>query len=170
MSKYVYGLVTIKLGDVANDGTMGTALTAIGDTVKDSCIFNETEATKTEFFIEESDDPVDSFTSQKGIETISWSTYNCSAQNLQRLFGGTVTGAGTVGDPYKWQPSDNQPEIEQSIEITDRKGNKLQVVRAKLTPKKAISFQATRLGQIDIVATILAPEADVRKYTFTQAA
>jgi hypothetical protein len=250
----ILGLVTIKLGNIASDGGMGTSLTTVGDTVKDSCVFNESDPTKTEFFIEESDDPVESFVSQKGIETIAWSTYNTSSENMARLFGGVNTpfktvatfgtvvgGSGYTNGTYKnvsltggtgsgaraditvasgavsaitlvyggqgytaldtlsastsdlgngtgfsvpaatlsnssatqstWEPPDNQTEVEQSIQIVDKKGNKVEVVRAKVQAKKAISFQATKLGQVDITATILTPtKANTKKYKITYAA
>lgn len=166
----ILGLVSISLGDPAVDGGMSTSLTAIGDTKKDSCQFTETDATKTEFFIEESDDAVESFVSQKGVESVTWDTYNTTPQNLQRLFGGTVTGTGVLGDPYIWQPPATQTEVEQSIKIIDRHGNIFEIVRAKLSCKKNISFKATELGAVSITATILTPlKANTAKYKFTAA-
>lgn len=166
----ILGLVSIKIGAIAGDGGMGTSLSALGETVKDSCVFTETDATKQEFFIEESDDPIESIVTQKGLETISWSTHNCSADTMVALFGGTKAGAGTELSPYTWEPPDTQSEVEKSVEITDRKGNIVEVVRMKLACKKNISFQSTKLGQVDIVGTILAPtKAATPKYTITYA-
>jgi hypothetical protein len=247
------GLVTLKVGPCANDGGMGTELVTIGDTVKDSCVFNEADATKQEFFIEESDDAVESIITQKGTETVAWSTANLHGRNLALIFGGThtphksiatvgtltpgtgytngtyekvpltggtgkeaeatVTVAGgvvtavaityggegyTAGDDLSalaaniggtgsgfsievstltnsntqstWEPPDTQNELERSIEIVDRKGNKVEIVRAKFAPKKSFSFQASKLGQVDIVATILLPTKDnTKKFKITYA-
>lgn len=170
MAKRILGLVTIELGVIANDGGVSTDFTAFGDTVKDSCVFTEADGTKQEFFIEENDDPVESIVTQKGTETITWSTYNLDADTMIALFGGTKSGAGTQADPVIYTPPSTQLEVERSIRITDRKGNKVTVVRAKLAPKKNISFQGTKLGQIDITATILTPtKANTAKYTITYA-
>lgn len=170
MAKRILGLVSIKVGPIAGDGGMGTSLTTIGDTVKDSCVFTEGDPTKQEFFIEESDDAIESFVTQKGTETISWSTNNLDPDNMVLLFGGTKDGTGAVGDPYTWEPPDTQEELERSVEITDRKGNKVEIVRVKFSPKKSFSFQGTRLGAIDITGTILLPtKAATRKYKITYA-
>jgi hypothetical protein len=240
----ILGLVSIEIADIAGDGGLGTAWEAIGETVKDSCVFTESDPTKTEFFIEESDDP---------IESINWSTNNVRGRFMEKLFGGTHTpyksiatfGAITGGTGYTdgvhksvpltggtgggaladitvasgivtavtlvyggegytvadelsasiddlgagsgfeipvatlangsatlstYEPPETQAEVEKSLRITDRKGNIVEVVRAKLAPKKNLSFQATRLGAIDIAATILTPtKASTKKYKITYA-
>jgi hypothetical protein len=245
-SKRMLGLVTLKVGPIANDGGMGTTLVTIGDTVKDSCVFSEGDATKQEFFIEESDDAVESIITQKGVEAVNWSTSNLHGRNMALIFGGTHTpyksiatvgtltpGSGyangtytnvpltggtgkeaeativvasgavttvtityggegyTSGDDLSalaanmggtgsgfvievstlnnsntastWEPPDTQNELERSIEIVDRKGNKVEIVRAKFAPKKSFSFQSSKLGQVDITATILLPTKDATK-------
>ena len=169
-SKRILGLVSIKIGAIAGDGGMSIALTAIGDTVKDSCVFGEGDPTKQEFFVEESDDPIESFVTQKGTETISWSTNNLHPDIMVLLFGGTKAGLGTQASPFTWEPPDTQDELERSVEITDRKGNKMEIVRVKFSPKKSFSFQGTKLGQLDITGTILLPtKANTRKYKITYA-
>lgn len=247
------GLVTIKIAPVANDGGMGTELVTIGDTVKDSCVFSEGDPTKQEFFVEEQDDAIESIITQKGIESVSWSTNNLHGRNLSLIFGGThtphksiatvgtltpgsaytngvytkvpltggtgkeaeatVTVAGgvvtavaityggegyTAGDDLSalaadiggtgtgfaievstlnnsntqstWEPPDSQNELERSVEIVDRKGNKVEIVRVKLAPKKTFSFQSTALGKVDIVGTILVPtKTNTKKFKITYA-
>jgi hypothetical protein len=252
-SKRMLGLVTLKVGPVANDGGMGTELVAIGDTVLDSCVFSEADGTTQEFFVEELDDAVETIVTQKGTESINWSTNNLHGRNLALIFGGTHTpyksistvgtltpGSGYVNGTYKavpltsgtgkeaeatvvvasgavtsvtityggegytagddlsalntylggsgsgfsievstlnnsntqstWEPPDSQLELERSIEIIDRKGHKMEIVRAKFAPKKSFSFQRSKLGQVDITATILVPTKDAtKKYKITYA-
>lgn len=97
MSKYKIGLVSMKLGDIAGDGDMGTSLTAIGDTVAGSAAMETTEATVQDFKIEESDSPVLSIKTEADKIVINWSTYNNSADALVKLFGGTKVAATTDG-------------------------------------------------------------------------
>lgn len=56
--KITIGLASIKLGAVNSDGGMGTALTPLGDTSIGSCKVNFEDPEKTEFFVEEYDDPI----------------------------------------------------------------------------------------------------------------
>lgn len=95
MGKYKIGLDNILMGDIAEDGGMGTSLAPIGDTVIDSAKLETAEGTLTDFNIEESSQPVYSIKAD-GKTTISWSTYNNDVDNLVRLFGGTKV-AGSAG-------------------------------------------------------------------------
>lgn len=96
MGKYKLGLVDILMGAIAVDGGAGTALTPVGDTVAGTAKMDTSEASLTDFKIEESDSPVQSIKSEADTISVSWSTYNNDAANLQRLFGGTIT-AGVAG-------------------------------------------------------------------------
>lgn len=152
MSKRILGLVTIKLSAIAVDGGMGISLTAIGDTVPGSLVFEEAEGTKTEMFVEELDTAVESINTP-GIESVKWSTNNLDPDVMVKLFGGTKT----IGPPLTYEPPDTRGDIELSLEIIDKKTNKFEFVRVKIAAKKAIAFNKTALGQIDIVATVLTP-------------
>lgn len=169
MAKRSLGLATLKLGNIAGDGGMGTSLTAIGDTVQDTAVLSNDENQLTDFFSEEQDDPVESIVSQKGKFTLSWSSYNVDPDIMVKLFGGTKTGDGGV-TPYKWAAPASIPDVEQSIELVDKKGNKIEIVRAKLTSKLQWNFKKTALAQIDIVATVLTPtKANTAPYSITYA-
>jgi len=157
MAKYKLGLVDIMMGPVGAGGTMGTALTPVGNTVADSPTFNTDDPTKQDFNIEEQDNPVLSITTAPGSETFSWNCYDVDTATLQRLFGGTVIAA-TDGQPARWNAPAQIPEIEQSISLRWRGGGGLDIPRAKVTSKLSLSFKKTALSQIDIVADILQPE------------
>lgn len=158
MAKRFLGLVSIKIGAIANDGGLGTSLTAVGDTVEDSCVFASEDATQAEIKTEESDDPIE-IISTPGKKTLTWETYNVDGAMMAKLFGGTYTAAvgGGSPTPATWEAPATFPDVEQSIEVTDKKGNKLEFVRAKLSPKLQADFKKTALGKITIVATILTP-------------
>lgn len=166
--KTVKGLVKVEFSDIAADGGIGSTFTQFGDTVKDSFSLTETDPTTQDFNIEESDDPIDTITTAKGVESAAWSTYNVEPDYMVIMFGGTKAGTGVEGDEYTWTPPDTQPEVEKSMRITDRNGLVIAICRVKLTAKKNLSFQGSKLGTLDITAKILTPtKAAEPKYTIT---
>lgn len=162
--KYGLGLVTIEMGDIAGDGSMGTSLTAVGDTVQGTAQLTQEDGTNTDFNIEEEDDPILTLQTVKGKITLAWSCYNVSSDTLVKFFGGTVV----VGPPEKWEAPASIPELEQSIKLTDKRGNIIEIVRAKVNAKFNWSFTKDKLAQIDLTASILTPTAaDTPPYTIT---
>lgn len=97
MSKYKLGLVNMLMAAVSGDGGAAaiSSLVAVGDTVADSAKMETTEASTTDFNIEESDSPVLSIKSAADKIVISWSTYNNNADTLVKFFGGTKVASGT---------------------------------------------------------------------------
>lgn len=93
MPKHVYGLVNVEMGAIESDGGMSLATEIVGETVSGTALLTTEDPTVTDFNVEESDLPVESI-SQQGKMTLAWSTYNVSAYNLYKFFGGTYT-------PYK---------------------------------------------------------------------
>lgn len=155
-TKRILGLATVKMGPIAVDGGMSTALVEIGDTVRDSVVISNAEGTKQEFFIEEQDDAVESIITAKGTMTVVWSTVNTDPATMVKFFGGTVTAA-SGGTPAFWSAPDTIPDIEESIEITDTRGNKVEIARAKLSAKMTLNFKRSALGALDVTATVLVP-------------
>lgn len=167
--KYGLGLVTIKMGAIAGDGGMGTALTALGDTVQDSAQLTSGDDTVQDFNIEEEDDPVQSIVSQKGKKTLAWSCYNVDGAQLEKFFGGTYTAYNATGPVHEtWEAPAVAPTLEVSIEITDKKSNVVSIVRAQVSAKFNWSFSKSKLAQIDLSADILTPtKADTAPMTVT---
>jgi hypothetical protein len=101
MAKKSIGLSSIRMGAIASDGGMGTALTALGATVSDTASMTTAEGTKTDFTIEESDSPFYSIESAPGTKTLAWSTYDVDLDTIARFWGGavsaTATGIATTG-------------------------------------------------------------------------
>ncbi len=239
MPKHVYGLVNVELGTIETDGGMSLATEIVGETVSGTAILTTEDPTTTDFNVEESDLPVESI-SQQGKVTLAWSTYNVSAYNLYKFFGGTYTpykaiatfgaitgGTGYTNGTYKnvaltggtgqearaditvaggivtavtltqggygytvadsmsastatlgagtgfavpvatltngsgtfnqWDAPDSFADVEKSIKLTDKKGNVTKIPRAKIAPKMQLSYAKDKLGQVDIVATLLQP-------------
>lgn len=109
MAKKSIGLESIKMGNVAADGGMGTALTQVGATVSDTASLTTEEGSTTDFKIEESDAPFYSIQSDPGKQVLAWSTYDVDLDTIARFYGGTVGatvtsiltfGAITAGSGY----------------------------------------------------------------------
>lgn len=235
MSKHIFGLQSVEMGNVAADGGMGATLVTVGETVSGTFEMTTTDPTITDILIEESDSPIESIT-QEGITQIAWSTYDVSGAQLIKFFGGsfipatgvktlgTLTGgtgytdgtytgvpltggtgtgatativvsggivtsvtlenggtgytasdslsastsvigagtsfsivAATIATDTTYAAPDASKDVEQSLRITDKKGNVLTVVRAKISSKLGLSFNKTKLGQVDVVAKVLQP-------------
>jgi len=84
--------------------------------------------------------------------------------------GGTGTGFSqdiltvqTVLALEKWEAPDAFTDVEKSLQLTDKKGNVVLIPRAKISAKMALSFAKDKLGQLDIVATVLQPEKSGEK-------
>lgn len=244
MAKKVFGLASLQIADIANDGGIGSNWETVGETVSGTAQMAQEDNTTTEFNIEESDSPVESIVSAAGKVTFAWSSYDISYSTLKKLFGGTgnlqkysgsinVLGAITAGSSYitgyyenvpltggggtgaranitvngsgaitavtltalgtgysatnnlsasnanlggagsgfnvvvtsvfstaaaeTWQAPDSFPDIEKSLKIVDKKGNILKAARVKISSKLGLSFAKDKLGQLDMVATILQP-------------
>lgn len=150
---YGLGLVTIKMGAIAGDGGMGTSLSTLGDTVQGSAQLTQEDPTTTDFNIEEEDDPILTLVTTKGKISLAWSCYNVDGGQLEKFFGGTYT----AGPPASFKMPASIPELYQSLELTDKNGNIVEIVRAKITAKFNWSFSKDRLAQVDLVATVLTP-------------
>jgi hypothetical protein len=248
MAKKVFGLASVKIGDIESDGGMGTKLNTIGETVSGTATMTQDDNTVTDFTIEESDSPVESIVTAAGKVAFNWSSYKVDYATLYKLLGGTgnlpkpvgavltlgtLTGGSSYTNGYyedvplsvntgsgsgaranitvsggavtglvitdftnfgsgyaaaqeltaaaaliggtgsgwkvvigtvvssaeleKWEAPDSFPDVEKSIQLTDKKGNVVKIPRAKISTKLGLSFAKDKLGQLDMVATVLQP-------------
>lgn len=157
MSTTSIGLQSLRMGPVANDGGMGTALTVLSATVVDTAVLTNEAATVTDFPIEEQDDPIYS-TSVAGKRTIAWSTYNVTPAALVRVLGGTVTVDASGNDV--WEAPLNTPQLYQSIELVTLDGDKVELVKVKIDAIIEWNFQKSKLAQVNITGTILKPDKE----------
>lgn len=157
MARYGNGLTSVSLADIAGDGGIGTVWSELGSTLAGSFKWEGAEGTKTEFFIEEQNDPVLSKT-QKGSDTLTWICVDVSIDKMVEIFGGTKTGTGTAGDPYTYNaPVGGVVAREKSLKIVNGQGDTFYVVRASIFPMFTASFSKDQIAQIQIKATILTP-------------
>lgn len=56
-----------------------------------------------------------------------------------------------------WSAPDSFPDVERSLQLIDKKGNVIVMPRVKISTKLGLSFAKDKLGQLDMVATVLQP-------------
>lgn len=150
---HTIGLKTVKIGAIAGDGGMGTTLAAIADTFEDSATITQEDGEKTEFFVEESDDPVASF-SKKGSTKFAFTILDFTPATLASVLGGSVTG---TGDAAVWNAPADVPVIEKSIEIVSKTNIKFEIPRARIEAKIDVPLSKKQVGKVVITATVLTP-------------
>lgn len=155
------GLKSIKMGDIAPDGGMGTELTPLGVTYRGTAQFTTEENTTHEFWSEETAFvPEESITSEKGITQLRWNIINLEADALRRILGGTKSAV----DQF-WEAPRDIVETEQSIEVITASDVKLEIVRAKIIARFVWNLTRTDIAQVEITARVLTPlKADTPPY------
>jgi hypothetical protein len=157
MATYGNGLTSVSFADIAGDGGIGTSWSELGSTEAGSMQWQGSEGTKTEFFIEEQTDPV-LVKTQAGSNTITWNCLDFSPTKMEEMFGGTVTGSGTGGDPYIYHaPVGGVTAIERSLKVINGDGDEFLIVRASVFPVFNSAFAKDQVAKITLTATILTP-------------
>lgn len=150
------GLKGFYMGNVANDGGMGTSLAKVSNAVIDTPVLNIPEGEKVDFQVEDSDDPFYSKTTP-GVKVLAMSFFGLSPEVLQKFFGGTVTPGATSGDPDVWEAPVQIPAFEASLVLEHSQGGYIEVPRASISATLDWNFQKNNLPQINLSATILTP-------------
>lgn len=151
---HALGLEFIKIGDVDAGGGMGATLAAVGKTYKDTAELVQADPEVTEFYVEEEDDPVEEL-SKRGITEVRWGVINMTPADMVKVLGGTVSGTAPSDT---WNAPATTPEIEQSVQIKDKKsGRVLNIPRARISAKIDWKLARTGIAIVSIVAKILVP-------------
>lgn len=149
------GMKTFWMGDIADDGGFSTELEKVSFAVIDTPIFTLPEGDKTDFEIEDSDDPYFSST-KPGAKTFAISFYGLGATVLEKFFGGTaIVGPASGNDT--WEAPLQIPAFETSILAEHTQGGHLKITRASVVATMDWAFQKNNLPKINLVATVLTP-------------
>jgi hypothetical protein len=147
------GLTYIKIGDIAEDGGMGSSLSILGVTYQDTAELVQDDPEITNIYSEENDEP-EEVIETAGPKKLKWSIMNFDPDQMIRVLGGTSTG----NSPSKiWSAPISKDPIELSIEIMTKYNVKIQIPRAKITAKLNMQFRKKGVALVDIEATILTP-------------
>jgi N12 class adenine-specific DNA methylase len=111
MVKYSIGLKSLKMGEIAADGGMGTALTDFGGTFKGTATLTQEDAQKTEFYVDEMPDPV-IVSAQPGKKTLAFTVINLDPDNLERRKTSIESKLAAVNQQMA-QRKDNVPDFKE---------------------------------------------------------
>jgi hypothetical protein len=150
------GLKSLYMGALQSDGDISNTFELVSNAVIDTPLLTIAEGTKTDFEIEDSDDPYYSKTIP-GAKTFAASFYGISAAMLAKFFGG-VASIGPASGNDTWEAPAQFPTYERSIIAEHSQGGHLIVARASVSATADWAFQKNNLPKINIVATVLSPQ------------
>lgn len=153
MGKLLYGLKSLKMGAIAEDGGMGTALTELGGTLEGSATLVTEDGETTSINTEESDTPVIQFNTP-GETRVVFDIVDMDPANLARVLGGTVTG---VGDAAVFNAASGGVDIEQSLEIVTKNNFKWEFPRVKVTGKLNANLSKKDVYKVTVTCVVLKP-------------
>ena len=150
-----YGLKVIKAAPVEEDGSfpLEASLTELCRTYRDSVEFTESDATTTEEFSDQEDDPIFQIV-ERGSKEIKLSTFDYSPETLVKLKGGTIVDE-------TWSEPTVSPEIYLAIEITTNTGVKFQFPKCRVIAQFNSKFQKKGLTLLDVRLKPLSPATGV---------
>lgn len=151
MSSINNGLAKIEIGAIAADGGMGTTLERLGEVKEGTFKVNQAEGDKTEFKVEEHDDPI-FIRQKKGTLAFEFGIHNPDAATFKQVWGGTVDA--TTG---KYTPPTNLMPIERSLKITPEIGYGFDVPRAQISARFSDAMGKDSLLGVIVTATVLKP-------------
>jgi len=159
MSSINNGLAKIEIGVIAADGGMGTTLERLGEVKEGTFKVNQAEGDKTEFKVEEHDDPI-FIRQKKGTLSFEFEIHNPDAATFKQVWGGTVDA--TTG---KYTPPVNLMPIERSLKITPEIGYGFDVPRAQISARFSDAMGKDSLLGVIVTATVLKPtKADIANF------
>lgn len=148
-----FGIKSLLVGDIPDDGSMGTVLAALGLTYQDSASLKEADPAVTDVFSEEEDFAVESF-QQIGQYMLAFSIMDFTPATLAIIKGGTVTM--DTGTP-KWNAPAAVVNIEKCVQVITKRNLLIEIPRLQM---RAVINQALKkkgVDLIDIKAPILLP-------------
>lgn len=152
MSEVTRGLQKIEFGDIAADGGMGTTLSELGYTYKDSFAFNTEDGTQIEHYAEEVDDPIIAL-EKPGKITIEFDVMNPDINTLQRVLGGTIDGD-------KWTAPATSVAKEWSCKVTPEQGLIFEVPRVSVTGTLSGTYSKDGIFLVHVKCTVLVPKKE----------
>lgn len=147
----VYGLKSLKMGNVLPSGEMQTAITELCRTYRDTCEFTEDDPEQTDEYADQSDDPVITFMG-KGKKSIKVSTFDYSPEVLKKLKGGTIVNG-------QWAEPDVLPEIYQAVCLETDSDIPFYFPKARIFAKFNGKLQKKGLALLEITIVPQSPGA-----------
>jgi len=128
-------------------------LVFIGNTEKDQAKVTEADPTETEFYANETDDPIDSDITG-GKKTLEFTLFDVAEANLLAWLGGTVSGTGAT---TTWNSPGQKATFEKSFRVRSKDGQYLIFPRVKFAAKVDYDLSNKGFFKVAVKGTILTP-------------
>ncbi|MCL1671701.1 hypothetical protein [Elizabethkingia ursingii] len=152
MSTINNGLAKVMIGAIASDGGMSTTLARLGDIKEGSFKVNHAEGDKTEFKVEEHDDPI-FIRQKKGTLAFEFEIHNPDAATFKQVWGGTVDA--TTG---KYTPPETLAPLELSFQAVPELGHGFDVPKAQFVGRFSDAMGKDSLLGLIVTVTVLKPD------------
>ncbi|QTE36027.1 hypothetical protein J3L18_23225 [Mucilaginibacter gossypii] len=146
----VFSLLSLKDGEIPDEGTMSDMLVKRGPTYKGTASIKEADSTVFDVLAEEYPEPDESFTTE-GLITLVFSTYDYDPEMLVAYKGGSIT------DDDMWAKPAYPPEIERSWQTISKDGYLVEIPRGKLRSKFNYEMKQDGVALLENTVTALKP-------------
>ena len=149
MSTYLYGISSVEYGTAATgigNFPSGVLLTTAPDTVKGSVVIEETEGSKTEFFVDQRFSPVRSVKTEEGLLTATFQFYDMTFATLAEFKGGTGNVSG-------YTHSTGYTDVDKALVLNLDSGQKLLLYNASCITRIIGGGGRDRMFALEVKAT-----------------
>lgn len=126
MAEYPYGIQLVEVGDFNPTTGLGENYEDIGEILRDTLNISTTRGNITRINSELKTKPIAKIKDPSEL-VLSFSLLDCSADNMVKYMGGTVTGVAPA--PKTYNPPAGVVNIELAFRLTFKSGNKLEIRR-----------------------------------------
>jgi hypothetical protein len=117
---YIFSIKSAKYGIPAGTGSMPTALTDLGNTVKGSVTIDEAAGTETKFWEDQKSVPIRVVKTDEGELSATMQFYDIDFTKVGDLKGG-------IGNASGWAPATGFTQVSKAFEIVTDSGHKLEI-------------------------------------------
>lgn len=158
LTKYAYGIASVKYGTPTGTATMPGSLTQWAQTVQGSLTLSEEESTLKEFYVEETTTPVVSLVTEAGAMTITWRAYDLTPALIVIMKGGSAGVQGTGASQMLSYAGPVTIDTEDlALEITTTSGVVFSIYKAACLCRFDSAISREQLLEVEVQATVLDP-------------
>lgn len=150
-----FGVKSIKVGEIPDDGSMGTVLAPVGLTYQDSASLKEADPAVTDVFSEEEDFAVESFQAI-GQVLLAWSIMDYTPATLQVIKPGVLLAEGDFGIE-SWNAAVAAVNTERCVQIITKKNLLIELPRLQVRAVINMAMKKKGIDLVDIKAPVMLP-------------
>lgn len=165
LTKYAYGIASVKYGTPTGYSTMPGSLTQWAQTVQGSLTLSEEESTTKDFYVEETTTPVVSLVTEAGALSVTWRAYDLTPALLVIMKGGTAGVQGSGTSQYQTYAGPvTITTVDLALRITTTSGIIFDIFKASCLCRFDSSISREQLLEVEVTATVLDPGSGTTPY------